>query len=573
MASFYGIDLGTTNTVVYEGSFNITDDEDEREYTLTAKPFSSAINASHYGLSMPSMVMVVSAANDPTKRKILVGHDAEANSKINNRDAVIYLNTKRYTGQDEKITFEGGFTPSDIAVEFLRKCGEAILPRKKDQEEEAWCKKLKRNKVCITRPASYNMFANVATEEAAKKVGFEKINLLDEPQAALLSFLYENVESKALRTEMFQKQAENHGKINVLVIDIGGGTTDVRIQSLRISEMSEEEKAEHPTIFSNYNVEFFNTDGEEHRSTSNNYHGFGGMDFDKAAMEELFIMAEKEYYKKTGRSLNDVSEYEMQQIMAKIMVKAEDYKKELSKILPENRENYEGLIRLNNLYNDVTIDFPLKRKDYVSWVQPLCENPDMDSVNAQTSVFGIVYQTIQKSGYKLDDFTYVYVTGGMSQYAPLREMLEEKFKNKKAKLCFSEHALDDIARGATLYGNYFHMTEPKPVLNTNYYIDNPSGEPILLAADGTVLPTGVKTIQNFMRTTNPVEVEIAILDGYGIYDVNLRQIKKMKAQLIIPDQRGTEIDVRYSIAENQALTLDLIVKHKNREPEVISVNI
>ncbi len=572
MANFYGIDLGTTNTVVYEGSFTATDDEDDREYTLTAKPFTSAINASYSGLSLPSVVMVTSVANDPTKRQILVGHDALANAVSNSRDAVVYLNTKRYTGQDEKITFEGQYKPSDIATEFLKKCGDAIVAGR-NLKEERKKQKIARVNVAITRPASYNMFANVATEEAGRAAGFEKISLLDEPQAALLSFLYEILENDEQKNEMFMKQQQNHGKLNILVIDIGGGTTDVRIQSLRVSERTAEEKEENKTIFSDYNVEFFNEDGEARRSTSNNYHGFGGMDFDRVAMEELFLMAEREYFEKTHRSLSDVSEYEMQQIMAKIMVEAENYKKGLSNILPENRETYEGAVLLTNLYNNVTVKFNLPRKDYISWVQPLCENPDMDSINAQTSVFGIVYQTIEKSGFRLDDFSYVYVTGGMSQYLPLQEMFERKFKNKKTKLCFSAHPLEDIARGAALYGNYFLMTEPKPVLNTNYYIDNPCGEPILLAGDGTVLPTGVRTIEKFMRTTNPVEVEISILDGYSIYDVNLREIKKMKAQLIIPDKRGTDIDVRYSIAENQALTLDLIVQHKNKEPEVISVNI
>uniref|UniRef100_UPI004056A3A2 Hsp70 family protein n=1 Tax=Agathobacter sp. TaxID=2021311 RepID=UPI004056A3A2 len=572
MAKYYGIDLGTTNTVVYEGDFTATDNEEEREYDPHPKLFTSRINPSFSGSSLPSVALVINNADDPTKKELLVGHDALANAAVNNKNMVIYLNTKRYMGQDEKVEFSGGYTPSDIATEFLKCCGEAIVPGDNLSNEQR-AKKIGRVNVCITRPASYNMFANVATEEAARRAGFDKISLLDEPQAALLSFLYDNVENTELRNELFRKQEENSGKLNILIIDIGGGTTDVRIQSLQISERTAEEKKDKPTIYSDYRVEFFNNDGKNHRSTSNNYHGFGGVDFDNAATEHLMGIVEKEYYKKTGMSLQDLSEYEMKQVMAKVMLQAEEYKKRLSDIASENKEGYEGLIVLTNLYNNVTIDFNLPGKDYISWVENLCENPDIDSVNAQTSVFGIVYQTIQKSGYKLDDFSYVYVTGGMSQYPPLREMFKKKFKNKKVKLCFSKHALHDVARGAALYGNYFSMIEPEPMLNTNYYIDNPCGEPILLAADGTVLPTGVKVIPDFMQTVNPIEVEIAVLDGYGLYDVNLRMIKKVKAEMIIPDQRGTGIDVRYSIAENQALTLDLIIRHKDRKPEVIKVEI
>ncbi|RKJ21507.1 Hsp70 family protein [bacterium D16-50] len=563
MARYYGIDLGTTNTVVYEGAFQLPMDEEGEEemtYSCVPKAFRSDVSNTISGLSMPSVLCIKNDPQDPTKKKMLVGVDAESNAGKGRNDAIFLMNTKRFTGRKDK--FEGGYTALDVAVAFLDKCAEAI-----DQK-----RKVDKKKICVTHPASYNIFASVDTKRAAVQAGFKNVSVLEEPRAALLSFLYDRVENPDMREELFRKQEEKGGSLTVLVVDIGGGTTDVTVQTFRIRERRQDEEKD-AIIFSDFFVEFMNRDAkdDQRHSQSNNYHCFGGMDFDLLAMKHLMLMVEKEYEKETGMSIEDMAANDYEGICGIVMRQAEEYKKKLSKVSREDLDEYEGPIHVAKLYGDYSMDIRLKGCDYVAWVADLCDNTADADCDAQLSVFGIVRETLRKSGYVLNDLSYVFVTGGMSQYLPIRYMLEEKFSGSDIEVCFSTIPTDDVARGAALFGNYFNLEMPATVLNTNYYLDNPCGEPFLLAKEGTMLPLQTQVKENFLEVTNPVEVVVSILSGDGPYSTNLRCLTHRKAELIYPDYRGTPIDVRYSISDDQQLSMDLIVHHKNKEDEVISV--
>lgn len=563
MAKYYGIDLGTTNTVVYEGSFHATryeDDDDDTEYACVPKAFKSDVSQTVSGLSMPSVLYIKSDPLDPTQKRMLVGTDAEANAMLGKENAILLRNTKRFTGRKDE--FEGGYTALDVATKFLEKCAKAIDDNMK----------VDKKKICLTHPASYNIFASVDTKKAALQAGFKNVSVLEEPKAALLSFLYECVANPGRQEELFRKQEEKGGKLTILVVDIGGGTTDVTVQSFRMRKRREDEEKD-PVVYSDFYVEFLNqdADGGGRHSQSNNYHGFGGMDFDVLAMRSLMPIIEEKYEKETGISLKGLSDKDYEEVCGKVMRQVEEYKKQLSQVEPEYLDECELPVRVAKLYGDRSMEIMLKAADYIRWVNGLCDNTEEADSDTQLSVFGIVRETLQKSGYTLDDLSYVFVTGGMSQYMPIRSMLEEKFGGRDIEVCFSEIPMEDVARGAALYGNYFNLEMSATVLNTNYYIDNPCGEPFLLAEEGTVLPLEPQIKENFLKITNPVEVMLSILSGDGPYSANLRCLTKMKGELIYPDYRGTPIDVRYSISDDQQLSMELIVHHKDKEDEVIAV--
>ncbi|MCY4045563.1 MAG: Hsp70 family protein [Cellvibrionales bacterium] len=75
---------------------------------------------------------------------------------------------------------------------------------------------LKDQQITLTLPASFDPVARELTVEAAKSLGFEKLNLLEEPQAAVYHWLSQH--------DNFREEI-SLGDI-ILVADIGGGTTD-----------------------------------------------------------------------------------------------------------------------------------------------------------------------------------------------------------------------------------------------------------------------------------------------------------------------------------------------------------
>ncbi|WP_458869998.1 Hsp70 family protein, partial [Enterococcus faecium] len=69
-------------------------------------------------------------------------------------------------------------------------------------------------------PASFDPAARELTAEACRAAGFQKLTLLEEPQAALYSWIQAS-------GGQWRKQVQS-GEI-ILVVDVGGGTTDLSL--------------------------------------------------------------------------------------------------------------------------------------------------------------------------------------------------------------------------------------------------------------------------------------------------------------------------------------------------------
>ena len=74
--------------------------------------------------------------------------------------------------------------------------------------------------VVLTVPASFDEIARELTVAAARKAGLPRVVLIEEPQAAFYAWIYRRVDSGEAALEAGQ---------NVLVLDVGGGTTDLTL--------------------------------------------------------------------------------------------------------------------------------------------------------------------------------------------------------------------------------------------------------------------------------------------------------------------------------------------------------
>ncbi|EPN7232830.1 Hsp70 family protein [Vibrio vulnificus] len=229
-----GIDLGTTHCVM---SFMDTQDEQARVQVmaipqLTApgtvesrnqlgsflyQPHEHEMNPASRVLpwtTEPTALVGAIARNLGGKTPLRLVASAKSwlcHGGVNRRDAFLPA------GSPEEIEKVSPLRATELYLEHLKQAWDHAQPNHPLSEQD----------VTITVPASFDPAARDLTAEAARNVGFVHLTLLEEPQAALYSWI-DNSNDK-WRDEV------TVGDI-VLVVDIGGGTTD-----LSLVEVTEEE--------------------------------------------------------------------------------------------------------------------------------------------------------------------------------------------------------------------------------------------------------------------------------------------------------------------------------------------
>ena len=114
-------------------------------------------------------------------------------------------------------------SPVDAAVRFLEHLRDAWNHRFAGNDPEAE-RALARQDVVLTVPASFDAAARELTREAAIRAGLPNVILLEEPQAALYAWI-------EAMGDQFRKQV-TPGDI-ILVVDVGGGTSDFSLIAVR----------------------------------------------------------------------------------------------------------------------------------------------------------------------------------------------------------------------------------------------------------------------------------------------------------------------------------------------------
>ncbi|WP_224243683.1 Hsp70 family protein [Hyalangium gracile] len=117
-------------------------------------------------------------------------------------------------------------SPLEASARYLRHMREAwdyTFARTREEAGNA----LAQQDVIITVPASFDAAARELTLEAAQAAGIPNITLLEEPQAALYAWL-------EAQGEAFRKRVKP-GEV-ILVVDVGGGTSDFSVITVRERE-------------------------------------------------------------------------------------------------------------------------------------------------------------------------------------------------------------------------------------------------------------------------------------------------------------------------------------------------
>ncbi|EPO0023252.1 Hsp70 family protein [Vibrio alginolyticus] len=222
-----GIDLGTTHCVM---SFVDTHDEDARVEVmpipqLTApgtvetrsqlgsflyQPHEHEMNPQSRVLpwsSEPKALVGAIARNLGSKTPIRLVASAKSwlcHAGVNRRDAFLPA------GSPEEVEKVSPLRATELYLEHLKDAWNHTNPNHNLADQD----------VTITVPASFGPAARDLTAEAARNVGFVHLTLLEEPQAALYNWIDNSNDKWRDEVEV--------GDI-VLVVDIGGGTTDLSL--------------------------------------------------------------------------------------------------------------------------------------------------------------------------------------------------------------------------------------------------------------------------------------------------------------------------------------------------------
>lgn len=545
-----GIDLGTTNTRIYRFRFT-PNFEGCSAPTLVpiTYPDYHGFPVSH-SESLSSILYLEENSNGTYTP--YTGEIAQCLLARNpNHSDTLLFNTKRLMGRDPQ-PLAGGYTAQDVAEELYRVCFHSIrlhMPRAQPRQ------------VCVTRPAAADPFQVGDTNDCAARAlqNYPQtpppaLTPLQEPQAALLSFLYDQLENPELEQQLLQKQQQNGGILHFLVLDIGGGTTDVAIQPVTIT--GEHGDVAGDEYFTGYTVNFVNRtqDDGRHADTNPNVH-FGGLDFDDHASGYLL---DKLY---TQTSLGDhlLSRNQHQALANLAVVRAKEYKEHEYQTDTQRFASWNPDLSVFGF--DGASEITFTRQEYQQWVLPLCGGADVpprqDTFgNRLPCVYSIVENTLSSSGYSVSDLDYLYVTGGMSRYQDIHDMICREY-GERTQVEFSRSPMDDIARGAALYNSYFHVEQDQVHLDSSIMIDRPCGEAIVLAERGKPLPCHGEA--DGLTISNPIEMTVDILRGTDPMSPRLTHIRTLRCRL--PNDKmtaiGTPVTVSYEVTKEQRIHLTL----------------
>lgn len=231
-----GIDLGTTNCVLSFARLNDCDEEFSQR--VMDIPQLTSPGAVEERAQLPSFLyqaheaeLAEGSTSLPwiAKPDHLVGEIARnLGSKTPIRLVASAKSWLCHTGVDCKSPILPAEAPEEIervspftaTVAFLKHLHDAWQNVHADSP-------LAQQDLVITVPASFDPAARELTVEAARAVGLHQAILLEEPQAALYSWI-----------EQSQGEWRNHAKCGdvILVVDIGGGTTDLSLIAVTENE-------------------------------------------------------------------------------------------------------------------------------------------------------------------------------------------------------------------------------------------------------------------------------------------------------------------------------------------------
>ena len=369
---FIGIDLGTTNSAIT--SF------DGKETRIWKSPEQNDVT--------PSVIYINKRGGK------VYGQSAYNNEPRDpNNTAKLF---KRLMGTNTKIHFDYNnleMTPEECSSEILKTLFSYLPEDIRNDKNTA---------TVITVPAAFNQMQKDATKQAAYNAGINKVALIQEPVAAIMSIA-------------------KLKKINGLfvVYDFGGGTFDISIA---------ERSGTSVNLLTNDGIAFC-----------------GGRDFDKMLFENIvvswlynnFNLPEDFRTNKKYAALLRMAIWATEK--AKIELSAKD---EASVRLDENEINC-----TDEDGKEIYVDVSITRDEYNRLIFP-----KIDETIEKTR------EVIKNASLKPDDISYIVFVGGPTNYKPLRDRVSSELGIESS---FDVNPMTVVSEGAAIYAESIDFSNEK----------------------------------------------------------------------------------------------------------------
>lgn len=531
-----GIDLGTTNTTVCVSRVDTNGIIRLEDCEIRQRSEQNERNQDR----LPSIMYV------KNNGKEVVGHEARelkrASISSSDTEARYIENSKRYIGTTRTWEIDDKtYSPIDVAAHILTHAKK--FSRIRDL--------LADSDVYITIPANFDTDQINNTLEAAKRAGFENVQLRPEPKAAILSFLHEEMEKRE------HKLLDISTKKRILVIDIGGGTCDVCIEDVWLKP--------------NGSCAF------EHKAVGRD--NIGGVDFDVRLADYLAAKycSEFELTKSDRAILIESAQTIKETLSTRIDYFIEDdfdgdfeavYK---SKDWQDKIADAEEVI-LSQTLSGGQITFKVSVEEFCNAIVPLVQNQNTektankDEKDAQKNMQELLLNTLEENDIPADSIDVIFLTGGMSKCFVLKAALYELLEKP---IIVPTDPMLAVSRGAALMNKYdqedivSHDIMPRSIL-----IETNSGHLKKLISMGERVPV-TKEVDEIFTTTSRTGVIIRLFEGKDQYDNQLRKLNSVYKLTFEPQEVGKEFKIEYTIDKTKRIkfTLNFIEDGKTYEIE------
>lgn len=570
--AFYGIDLGTTHTVVVKA----TKDGSSWKYTkmkLANMPISGLDNIVETEL-LPSAVYF------PKEGTPIVGKYAK--EAIHFAPERVYINSKIDLGGSLRKDQYNEHTPQEVSTEILKVCFAKIV-------EDGGANALVR----ISVPAAFSRDKRIDTENAAKQAIFELgysdfrlIRTTEEPFAALLNL--------AINEKQFIKMIKSE-KNTIMLIDIGGGTMDVIICDIS---------------YQGNNVLKASAPYEPAKHDE-----FAGARFDFELMKK-FMQDFLNHYELYDYEVSDQDRIVLEKRMLLI---AEDAKKFLCARENANR-TYEftcdfDLGRIDSSGKDpFKISLTKKQMDII--LDGLLNSRETYGTNH--SIKKIIKKTLNDNKLKPNDIDCIYLTGGMANYDQISQTIKSVIHKpvivaEEPLFCTAVGVALSLViqspEGTTELARVMPKINPKPdpvpepqpdpvpepqtdpvpeprpdpapepqpdpvpepqtdpaenvqiiipetkKMGMSYFIDVENRMPIEIISKDESYPCFLKKSNVRLKTSSQSRMSLVLYEGHSIYDCNMRLLRKQTVEFAELTDIGTSIDISYKIDPNKIITI------------------